>query len=1057
MLAELKLAIRYGKSLEWITRLLDCGAPIMARDRSSSALNTAVSKRREDIVSLLLSRGADINMVANDKFGTALAAATYTGNISIVSLLLNQGADINIMGGKYGTALVAAVFGGTQRTKIVSLLLDRGAAINTVGGRYGTALFAATLKGYRDIVSLLLDRGAYINGICRQYGTELALAAFYGNMNVVEPLLDGGADINMVGGKYGTALAAAVFKGNRAMILLLLYRGANVNTVGGEYGTALATAAFQGNESIMSLLLDLGADVSSVGGEYGTALAVAAFRGEESAVSWLLAHGANINQVVDGKYGTALGAAAFGGNSDIMLLLLSQGANINMVGGKYGTALGVASFGHMYDMVSLLMDHGADLNLAIGRFGTILGLAIYQGKVDTTSLLVRRGADVMHIGGRYSTTSGVYPSALDVLHSEGSRADATLLALLTTTISKLNGPTTDAGLVDNATSWPPFPMPYTRPHSTFHATHHRSTLLSSIKLEFCASDNIAPEQADFPCQGLDERVIWHSLAALVGLSENTTQAKHHWIQNDVRYFVACNYDLGLAYAAARVAWKHFNEPSVDCSTISIHRAQWHKHVQVLDEARSKAIKIELGHSSSLQVQQELITSPYSIMPRRLWDLKSNRVVDFRMLHAAQSAMLPGHQPTIKTRPTFWAVTHSWTRDMSPVWTAINQRQWPVPLPRNISLESLRSELLTLGAEYVWIDVLCLRQQSEIDYLENLREKEWKLDVPTIGNIYRAAANIVRYFNGLGVHFSNQDWDSPRHWLQRAWTLQEIAAENTTINGGIPRDRGKVFLNLSGEVSGKVIKLRSALRPVLQLAAQVDSLHGCEVYELAREMSRRHATQEVDKLSGLFYLLRTTKLPCYDARKTSEEVWKQCFYLLPLEQKAEILLNFPYRGSEEQWFPTWAQVLNWPVRDPEYDHLRSWISLDFIKTSENESLFIRNIWTLPNAVLVETDSPSEYEVKINNWLFGFYHPYLSQEPIHINIEDHSVFTLVTTELGHAFNWLVCKTVDRSEKVGTGVNLGVAEFKVLKKVGVIRTDASSELLVNKLLQRVDCLFV
>ena len=73
------------------------------------------------------------------------------------------------------------------------------------------------------------------------------------------------------------------------------------------------------------------------------------------------------------------------------------------------------------------------------------------------------------------------------------------------------------------------------------------------------------------------------------------------------------------------------------------------------------------------------------------------------------------------------------------------------------MESLRSELLTFGAEYIWIDVLCLRQKSEVDHLEKLRVEEWKLDVPTIGNVYRAAANIVRYFNGLGVRFSNQDW------------------------------------------------------------------------------------------------------------------------------------------------------------------------------------------------------------------------------------------------------------------------------------------------------------
>ena len=51
---------------------------------------------------------------------------------------------------------------------------------------------------------------------------------------------------------------------------------------------------------------------------------------------------------------------------------------------------------------------------------------------------------------------------------------------------------------------------------------------------------------------------------------------------------------------------------------------------------------------------------------------------------------------------------------------------------------------------------------------------------------------------------------------RAWTLQEIANENTTMNGGIPQDEDQIFLNTSSEVLGKdrvrnVIALRSVLR------------------------------------------------------------------------------------------------------------------------------------------------------------------------------------------------------------------------------------------------------
>ena len=131
--------------------------------------------------------------------------------------------------------------------------------------------------------------------------------------------------------------------------------------------------------------------------------------------------------------------------------------------------------------------------------------------------------------------------------------------------------------------------------------------------------------------------------------------------------------------------------------------------RLFDEERSKAIDSSSG--------QEFNTRPYSIMPRRLWDLKSNRVL------ISKCYMRP---------PTFWAVSHSWTDDMSPVQSAISQHQWPIPLPKGINLDCLQSELLTLSAEYVWIDVVCLRQQSEADGLKQLQQQEWKLDIPTIG-------------------------------------------------------------------------------------------------------------------------------------------------------------------------------------------------------------------------------------------------------------------------------------------------------------------------------------
>jgi len=200
---------------------------------------------------------------------------------------------------------------------------------------------------------------------------------------------------------------------------------------------------------------------------------------------------------------------------------------------------------------------------------------------------------------------------------------------------------------------------------------------------------------------------------------------------------------------------------------------WLKKAEGFDEARTKTI---YSHSTG----QDLIKSPYTVMPRRIWDLKSNCVIEYRMLEAEVHSHFTSHtsmaHPTISdTHAAFWAVTHSWTNNMKPVMTSINQYQWPVPCPEGVDLEhNLRQELLGFGGNYVWLDVLCLHQKSDPVAnipsdgnisLHMLQQNEWKIDVPTIGNIYRAAERLVRYFNSVGKPFNVHGWDDNRHWLR----------------------------------------------------------------------------------------------------------------------------------------------------------------------------------------------------------------------------------------------------------------------------------------------------
>ncbi|SJL16947.1 uncharacterized protein ARMOST_20483 [Armillaria ostoyae] len=85
---------------------------------------------------------------------------------------------------------------------------------------------------------------------------------------------------------------------------------------------------------------------------------------------------------------------------------------------------------------------------------------------------------------------------------------------------------------------------------------------------------------------------------------------------------------------------------------------------------------------------------------------------------------------------------------------------------------IRIEMLNLGAEYAWLDVLCLRQEGGLR--EDLRVQEWKLDVPTIGWVYMHEKPVVCYFCGLGrpLRLKPGYFEDDRCWFR----LLEISRE-----------------------------------------------------------------------------------------------------------------------------------------------------------------------------------------------------------------------------------------------------------------------------------------
>ena len=150
-----------NKAIRVAELLLDNGADTDGVCFLRTALCEACERGNEEIVRLLLRRGADVDLGGgrNDIGFVPLAQACGSGHISIAQDLINYGADINATDSFTGTVLAAACYTGQEA--IARFLIQKGADIEAAGEKsFRTALMAACSRGHESIVRLLLDSRA---------------------------------------------------------------------------------------------------------------------------------------------------------------------------------------------------------------------------------------------------------------------------------------------------------------------------------------------------------------------------------------------------------------------------------------------------------------------------------------------------------------------------------------------------------------------------------------------------------------------------------------------------------------------------------------------------------------------------------------------------------------------------------------------------------------------------------------------------------------------------------------------------------------------------------
>ncbi|PBK79443.1 hypothetical protein ARMGADRAFT_134912 [Armillaria gallica] len=385
--------------------------------------------------------------------------------------------------------------------------------------------------------------------------------------------------------------------------------------------------------------------------------------------------------------------------------------------------------------------------------------------------------------------------------------------------------------------------------------------------------------ADTPCASVGVDGLLETLNSTLGTQYDLTPS----LSSLLEAYISDEYDFGTVYDSLRTS-----------------------------EATDQKIRQEALVDGQITYEGQFMA------PRRVWDLFSNRVVPW---------WVALHTP--------WGISHAWldASRRKNVLTPINGHQWPVPIPEDACLDLVRIEMLNLGAEYAWLDVLCLRQEGGRD--EDLRAGEWMLDVPNIGNAY-ILEKVVCYFNGLGRPLEcGFDSDSNRSWFKRTWTLQETS-DNWTIGG----DTGDEMLHEEVRAS-----FESQLASVERAALSLGVLH----YLLL--LRDRTSEKDVDKVAALTYFLASDGTPAhnetrptstmhdytkidptlnvnsigtgdpspttalaYSELESAEDAWTALVKVMWGYYRSDMLFLYHEPGPEKNaWRPSWQQAMNWDTQ------------------------------------------------------------------------------------------------------------------------------------------------
>ncbi|XP_015911611.2 uncharacterized protein [Parasteatoda tepidariorum] len=357
------------------------------------SLFRAIECGYEDIVTIFLNHGADVNYILINNFTSNLHLAVKRGHSKITKLLLDRGADINKLDSENRRPIEWAVW--YDRLDLVKIIFQKKTTnVNAkLNGDY-TLLHIAAEYGHLDIVKFLISENASLRAVNSFNSKPIHLAAREGHLHIVEYFIQcdktllrerGCANMNV--------LHYAAQAGQTDVVKYFIKKGININESGDNGARPIHLAAMFGFEEVLRVLLSNGAiydcfhDIfhrtpllltDSANIKKFLLMIKEIFHSVKSNnvsnVKLLIDKGACIH-AMDSDHATLLHYAVGEGNTEIIQLLLEYKANPNAFGGQNVTPLHIASKYGKYEAAKLLLENGAIYNAMSTDRKTPLDLA----------------------------------------------------------------------------------------------------------------------------------------------------------------------------------------------------------------------------------------------------------------------------------------------------------------------------------------------------------------------------------------------------------------------------------------------------------------------------------------------------------------------------------------------------------------------------------------------------------------------------------------------------------------------------------------------------------